>query len=400
MVSGSLTRFDSFAFGGSARAQGTAKGKVKQPTVNPQGTVNQTRIESGGATGASTFTQMCAEGNDLFRHRVYFDGGCRKIDFFKRFLSRGAELVGVAGPRTAGSDTGVIVIESGDDQEVSEVFVIPEKRKAGFSVNKGYQYRAEFAVVAIRTYRTWRDPQGFVNQVAELKGPTTVYRNTGPSTPPSPVTAFSTISWVHRVQTTSGWKQTSSDGMQAQAIASSGGSGGTYCDTAAAGVDLAATGLCAGTAAGLSIGSAVVAGVATGVGIYVFVPGTKTADSIAAGIGGGIAMGAGVATVGITAGALICSGIGDFLGAAVGDYCNAPPTAPSPVAISFTPLMAPGTEQGAGSCPAGYVRYTGKVTYCTSQNGTTEVNGEEIEEVRVVCYVKYVSNACVHSSSM
>jgi hypothetical protein len=241
LITGSLTKSYSAGIAGAAPAQISVQQGIKREPADGQ-----------LATGASTISQMCSEGSQLFRNRVYFDGNCRSVDFFRRFLSKGAKLVGVAGPRTAASDTGVIVIETPDEQEVSELMILPEKRKAGFTLSKGYQYRADYPVVAIRTYRTWKDPQGFVNQIAELKGPTTAYRTAGPQSIPTKITIFSTVAWVHRIQTVSGWQQFSSDGTHSVSTAS--GGSGTYCSTAASGVDLAATGLCTGAAAGLSIG--------------------------------------------------------------------------------------------------------------------------------------------------
>src|SRR5262249_17572893 len=149
----------------------------------------------------------------------------------------------------------------------------------GFTLSRGYQYRADYPVVAIHTYRTWKDPQGFVNQIAEFKGPTTIQRATGPSGIPARTTVFSTISWVHRIQTASGWEQISSDGTRTTASASSAGTS-SYCNTAAAGVNLAVTAPCTAAYTGGAAVDGTLAGVTAGVILYLVVPGTKTADSV------------------------------------------------------------------------------------------------------------------------
>src|SRR5262249_51465816 len=222
---------------GGARTQSGSRPQVRPKSTGPQrtgaGKSGNTKVSDAGA---SPVARMCQEGNKLFSDRIYFNGDCRRIDFFRRFLSKGAKLVGVAGPRSGDSDTGVVVIETDDKQEVPEIFVLPEKQKPGFTLSRGYQYRADYPVVAIHTYRTWKDPQGFVNQIAEFKGPTTIQRATGPSGIPARTTVFSTISWVHRIQTASGWEQISSDGTRTTASASSAGTS-SYCNTAAAGVN-------------------------------------------------------------------------------------------------------------------------------------------------------------------
>ena len=163
------------------------------------------------------------------------------------------------------------------------------------------------------------DPQGFVNQVVELKGPTTISRQASHSDLPMKVMTFATISWVHRIQTASGWQRLSSDGTRSSEIASSAGSG-SYCNTAAAGVNLAATTLCTGAASLVTVGYGVTMGIAAGVGAYLVVPGTKTGDSIIAAIGVGATIGSTIITIGIAGSAVICSLIGDFLGAAAGDF--------------------------------------------------------------------------------
>lgn len=329
----------------------------------------------------------------LYDKRIFFDGKCRKFAFFERFLSPGASLLGVGGPKRWSSDSGVIVYESTTLNQIQELYLLPDKLDGAAPLNTGYLYRADYPLVAARAHTTWTDAAGFVQQLILDQGPVDVPGKPTPKNPNQHATrVFGTVSWATRTQTASGWIEVNSAGVHSQQIAQSGGSG-DYCNEASTGADMAATTYCMGGFAVSSLAAGLASGIVSGVAVSLMGAGFTTPEGIAVAVGTGGA----VTAAGVASGTVICSSVGDFVGAVASDYCKSAPTEADPDDIKFAPLFTGvyASENG-GTCPAGMVLYTGSVISCGSSPAVITLDdGSEVDGSEVVCDSMSVKDACV-----
>lgn len=169
-------------------------------------------------------------------NQVHFNGKCRRLTFFERFLSQNGELGGVAGPVQKDVDSGVVVVETLAKNILQKLFIEPEKLAPGAPAALNKQYRASYPVVAIHSFESWQDGEGFLNEL------TVMQRSTGS---PSGL-RFGVSHWVIKTHTPSGYTTRDSNGATGHVIAS-GGSGNNFCDVAGDGADLAGSVLCGGS---------------------------------------------------------------------------------------------------------------------------------------------------------
>lgn len=325
---------------------------------------------------------QCANG------RVLFDGECRRPVFFERFLSEGAALISVAGPRsTASDDTGVVVLEAISENSYNLLYMSPDEIPEEGPYPAGTPIRARYPMVWEQLVTTWQDDEGFLHMFIEDRGPSYPH--------------FGTLAWRHFAATPSGYRVLDSDGGLTVVQAS--GGDGDYCDLASSTAKTAATGACMGAAL---VGGAL-SGAAAGIlsGAVVFVVGTSATfgvggpEAFLGGVGVGVTVGAAWFAGVVGAGAVVCGPLGDLIEEGI-DTLVCEDTPDETAAFEFLPMVPDQPvvpDPLTGQCPSGMVRYTGQATRCSSSNGTIDIPGEgEVESVEVTCTTGSVVNQCAY----
>lgn len=336
----------------------------------------------GGGDTNPNIPGLCPTG------RVLFDGLCRWPAFFERFLSEGAVLISVSGPRSASDDdTGVVVLEALSDNSYNLLYMSPDEIPDEGPYPANTPIRARYPMEFEQVVTTWQDDDGFLNMFIEDRGPSYPH--------------FGTVAWRHFAATASGYRILDSDGGLTVAQAS--GGEGDYCDLASSAAKTVATGVCMGGAlvGGALSGAAV--GILSGAAVVVVATsatfGVGGPEALLGGIATGVTVGAAWFAGVVGAGAVVCGPLGELIEEGV-DTLVCDDTPEQEAEFEFLP-MVPSTpifpDPLSNQCPSGMVRYTGRVTSCSSSNGTVFIPGEgDVESVEVTCIVKNVVDQCAY----
>ena len=308
---------------------------------------------------------------DLCRNKLIFDGACRDVEFFRRFVSEGALLQVVYGSRSYGVDPGVVVVQSFADT-VEALTILPEHSRIQSSATHGLH---GYEIELIHTVSWFSDGgRRYLLQRQQRSRPA----------------GFRISWWHHRTDEPSGWTITSSDfcDENGECLAlnyneASGGSGFRLsCDAQAALV---------GASWGVTVGI-VGSGWSGNIGLL-----AGLGVSAIAGPQSGIPVGAAIGGAGVELSVLIGTQVGSFAQQIVKDHCEEP--APGDIANvpAVSSILVPGTDRAGlpTTCPEGSERFSGEIVDCSIIIGSEAEYTDDGVVVVGRCKKAIVTNACV-----